>query len=303
MKMRAKWVSLSLYLALILTHTHTHTGGMANKYCADTAAAVKAMAAEGMHNVHFLNLTMAGADTAANMSTEGCPGTRGSHPSWRSHELMAEAAEDVVRKVMRWPLNPVLLPSTRSIASSICGAPSSVCIRGSPGVPAPGKDTIKKFDAGDPESASIGACCAAASSVKGCVAVQLVAKLGKQPECWLMGQPHASKSVKLKCISAQVAPTPVPPTPVPRRQGPLQLPREGSARGIVNLGGGPMARAVDPAFERFQQIDLQWADIEPEEGVYNWTLPEALALSINATGRMAVFKVNANIKPSWIYNR
>ena len=103
------------------------------------------------------------------------------------------------------------------------------------------------------------------------------------------------------CTSATVL-TPAPaPTPVPRREGPSQLPLGGSARGIVNLGGGPAARADDPVFERFQQIDLQWADIEPEEGVYNWTLPDALALSINASGRMAVYKVNANIKPAWLY--
>lgn len=85
--------------------------------------------------------------------------------------------------------------------------------------------------------------------------------------------------------------------------GPPELPLHGSARGIVNLGGGPTARANDPVFERFQQIDLQWADIEPEEGVYNWTLPETLALSINASGRMAVYKINANVKPDWLYEK
>ena len=48
-------------------------------------------------------------------------------------------------------------------------------------------------------------------------------------------------------------------------------------------------------------IEPEGADIEPEEGVYNWTLPDALALSINASGRMAVYKVNANVKPAWLY--
>ena len=71
----------------------------------------------------------------------------------------------------------------------------------------------------------------------------------------------------------------------------------------MNLGGGPTARASDPAFERFQQVDLQWIDIEPEEGVYNWTLPATLAIEINASGRIPVYKINSNIKPHWIYSR
>ena len=115
-----------------------------------------------------------------------------------------------------------------------------------------------------------------------------------------MGQPEASKTMDANCTSAQIV---LPPTPVPLRPGPPQLPLSGSARGIVNLGGGPAAVANDPSFERFQQIDLQWADIEPVEGVYNWTLPETLARSINASGRMAVFKVNSNVKPAWLYDR
>jgi hypothetical protein len=36
------------------------------------------------------------------MSTEGCPGHPGSHPSWVSHGLMARTAEPTVKRVMGW---------------------------------------------------------------------------------------------------------------------------------------------------------------------------------------------------------
>ena len=195
-------------------------------------------------------------------------------------------------------------PSLRDLTAydaTVCSPAAPICIRGSPGTPGPGKDTLKKFTPDDPESANLGACCAAASTVPDVLAVQLVKKSGQSNvACWLMGQTHASSTMKAQCTSAMVAKA---PTPVPRREGPPQLPFQGSARGIVNLGGGPPAAAADPVFERFQQIDLQWSDIEPEEGVYNWTLPESLALAINASGRMAVYKVNANYKPAWLYEK
>lgn len=194
----------------------------------------------------------------------------------------------------------LLLLFFRASSSSSCSAPAPVCIRGSPGMPGPGKATLRKFAATDPASQSLGACCAAGRSLAGCVAVQLVTKKpGTHAECWLMGQPHASSTMRFNCTSSQL---PRAPSPVPRRAGPASLPLDGSARGIVNLGGGPAARPGDPAFERFQQIDLQWTDVEPHApGVYNWTAVEALARSINASGRMAVFKVNSNYKPAWLY--
>eukprot|EP00729_Bicosta_minor_P007398 gene7398-18685_t len=81
-------------------------GGMDSKYCNDTQAAIRSMAAAGMNNVHYLDLTKAGAGAYANGTTEGCPGTPGSHPSYISHALMAKTAEPTVRKVMGWPEEP-----------------------------------------------------------------------------------------------------------------------------------------------------------------------------------------------------
>jgi len=89
----------------------------------------------------------------------------------------------------------------------------------------------------------------------------------------------------------------------PTRAGPAILPFGGSARGLCNLDGGPQAEADDPAFERFQQINLQWPDIEPEEGRFDWSLAEEMVRNIvNVTGRMAAIKINSNIKPDWLYN-
>jgi len=77
-------------------------GGMDTKYCADTQAAVRSMTRAGMANVHFLDVSAAGAGGGKNLTTEGCPGTPGSHPSWRSHLAMADAAEPLVAKTMGW---------------------------------------------------------------------------------------------------------------------------------------------------------------------------------------------------------
>jgi hypothetical protein len=47
-------------------------GGMAPKYCNNTAAAVKEMQAGGMSNVHFLDITA--SSVGANASYMGCAG-------------------------------------------------------------------------------------------------------------------------------------------------------------------------------------------------------------------------------------
>jgi hypothetical protein len=76
-------------------------GGMDTRYCNATAAAVSSMQEEGMP-VHFLDIRAAGAAAWINGSTEGCPGTPGSHPSVESHALMAKAAEPAVRAALGW---------------------------------------------------------------------------------------------------------------------------------------------------------------------------------------------------------
>lgn len=103
-------------------------------------------------------------------------------------------------------------------------------------------------------------------------------------------------------------------TPGDSRTGPSIVPLDGSARGIVNLGGGPSAKASDPAFERFQQIDLEWPDIQPTDPDdfpddtpamerYNWTVVSEAVKAIHAAGRMPVLKINSNYKPDWLYRK
>jgi hypothetical protein len=88
-----------------------------------------------------------------------------------------------------------------------------------------------------------------------------------------MSDTALSKSTKITCTSAIVNPPAPSPTPIgpgpPNRTGPSIVPLNGGARGICNLGGGPAAKAEDPIFERFQQINLEWSDIEPAEGKYD----------------------------------
>ena len=70
--------------------------GMATKYCANTEAAVKAMNAKGMKNVHYVDISEGGA--GMNATTMGC----GNHPSWVSHEVMAGIARPTVQRIMEW---------------------------------------------------------------------------------------------------------------------------------------------------------------------------------------------------------
>ena len=58
-------------------------GGMADKYCNDTQAAVAHMKSIGHQNVHYIDLTPASANKDPKYM--GC----GNHPSWLSHKAMA----------------------------------------------------------------------------------------------------------------------------------------------------------------------------------------------------------------------
>ena len=71
-------------------------GGMADKYCNNTMAAVAEMNAAGHKNVHYVDLTPSSTDKDPKYM--GC----GNHPSWLGHKKAAEIATPIVEKVMGW---------------------------------------------------------------------------------------------------------------------------------------------------------------------------------------------------------
>ena len=71
-------------------------GGMADKYCNDTQTAVSQMQAAGHKNVHYVDLTPASTDKDPKYM--GC----GNHPSWISHQAMADIAAPIVKKALGW---------------------------------------------------------------------------------------------------------------------------------------------------------------------------------------------------------
>jgi hypothetical protein len=71
-------------------------GGMADKYCNDTMAAVAQMNAAGHKNIHYVDLTPSSTDKDPKYM--GC----GNHPSWLGHKKAAEIATPIVQKVMGW---------------------------------------------------------------------------------------------------------------------------------------------------------------------------------------------------------
>eukprot|EP01052_Picozoa_sp_SAG31_P041540 SAG31_NODE_6329_length_2064_cov_1.551654_2_plen_244_part_00 len=79
-----------------LPHFFLACGGMSPKYCNNTARAVAAMKANGMANVHYLDITA--SSVGANPKFMGC----GGHPSWIGHEKAAQIAEPQVKAALRW---------------------------------------------------------------------------------------------------------------------------------------------------------------------------------------------------------
>lgn len=108
------------------------------------------------------------------------------------------------------PLAFLFLWSTAAFADE-CQAPTPNCLRGS------GNDVIKVFDAGSPEAASPGACCAACTAFGPvCVASMLVSRNAKPAECWIERvQDFKNPAAGEECNATLVGPP--PPTPPPSR--------------------------------------------------------------------------------------
>ena len=86
---------------IFLTVSHcTGRGGTAAKYCADTWAAYNSMKAQGIKNVHFLDVTQNG--TGAWWSLGAAGGGCDSHPSAAAHALVGKIATPLVKEAMGW---------------------------------------------------------------------------------------------------------------------------------------------------------------------------------------------------------
>ena len=86
---------------IFLTVSHcTGRGGTAAKYCADTRAAYNSMRAQGIKNVHFLDVTQNG--TGAWWSLGAAGGGCDSHPSAAAHALVGKIATPLVKEAMGW---------------------------------------------------------------------------------------------------------------------------------------------------------------------------------------------------------
>lgn len=51
------------------------------------------------------------------------------------------------------------------------------------------------------------------------------------------------------------------------------------------------------------QIMLQWADVEPSEGRYDFSLIEKKLKKFKAAGKFTTIQINGNNKPLWLYNK
>ncbi len=51
------------------------------------------------------------------------------------------------------------------------------------------------------------------------------------------------------------------------------------------------------------QVVCQWADLEPEEGKYDFSALEDKLKALNEKGKATTVQVNGNVKPAWLFNR
>ena len=183
-----------------------------------------------------------------------------------------------------------------------CQAPTPQCIRGA------GSDTLRVYKSSAPESASLGACCAACLLAKGCAASQLVSDAGAAPECWLMRvQSYKAPEPGVSCNSSLVGPP--PPTPPPSRFN-----RTGYAGVWLQHGDWTDPAMFNASFLVGCDLPIYWSDIEASEGVFDFTLVDAQFEAAAAAGlyietALSMGSGSGGSKdkdsgvPDWIYNR
>ena len=168
-----------------------------------------------------------------------------------------------------------------------CQAPTAQCLRGS------GNDVIKVYYAGSPEAASTGACCAACSDLKNCVASMIIAKNGKPAECWLEATQDYKNPLPSENCSSTLISSPAPPERFNRTSFSGVWLQHGSTSDLFNrsfLVGG--------------DLPVAWSDIEVSDGVFDFNSTDAAFYSSAAAGfYIETALMTGNFVPAWIFDR
>ena len=150
------------------------------------------------------------------------------------------------------------LARSRPHSADACQVPTSNCIRGG------GSDTIKAFTPAEPESASLGACCAACAATKACVGSQLVT-YSSATSCWLMRvQSYKPPQQGVSCNSSLFGPP--PPTPPPNRFN-----RTNFSGVWLQHGDWTDPAMFNASFLVGVDLPIYWSDIEAADGVFNFS--------------------------------
>ena len=70
--------------------------------------------------------------------------------------------------------------------------------------------------------------------------------------------------------------------------------------GICDLGN--KTERFDPEYVRVLQLEAQWADVEPSQGVYDFSVFDQSLKEVQEKGRYAIIRLNGNDKPDWIFD-
>jgi hypothetical protein len=168
-----------------------------------------------------------------------------------------------------------------------CAAPVRECLRGS------GNDVLKVFDAGTPQAASPGACCAACAAHPGCVAAMIVSRNGRAAECWLERIQDVKAPLPTEDCNATLISQPPPPQRFNRT----------SFSGVW-LQHGSLSDLVNQSYLVGGDLPVKWSDVEVADGVFDWTSVDTAFAAAAAQGYyIETALTTGDAAPAWLYNR
>jgi len=74
-------------------------------------------------------------------------------------------------------------------------------------------------------------------------------------------------------------------------------------RGLYAIWAGNKPELLDLPFVNGGQAFVQWAWLEPEPGVYDWSRLDVILKTLNERQQPGTVQVNGNNKPAWLYDR